>query len=785
MTIQWIDLVDADRLACGGKARGLARLLAAGLRVPAGLVLVGARPGDPLDELDAQLAALAPGPFAVRSSALAEDGEQASYAGQFESVLGLASAAEVRAAIERCLASATSERVRAYAGEQASPMSIVIQRMVDARVAGVLFTVEPTSGAKDRWTIEAVQGLGEALVSGHARPDRHVVDPAAPTRELVRELAGAAPVLREGELARLVEQAAKAREHIGGELDMEWAIDQAGELHWLQARPVTRVGELPLDELDTPIEPPLLGFTRYNVGEILPGAITPMTASTSVELLERGMQRFYRRLGIFTTDVGPKRCVLVVGGHLFMNMHGPYLFSSLVAGASKIGSDRAIGGRIFEELEGLPPRGALRRLWTTMRLFPVLRAAQREVEAAEHELLRTLESLPSPALASLEQLMTLGERVNDAHLAASNWSGMLAGVLEGVLGDGAPLDAEQRRLFAELLGGIGAVESADIGVDLAGVAALLRADAAAREQLDALDDTSALAWLRGDASGPVGAAFQALLVRHGHRCFRELELREPSWVDDPLPLLAALRASLLAPPRTPHQARPLDSFTLPPKSAKAIRWLVPRAHAGIRLRERSKSMIVRCARAIARQVQGLGAELVARGRLAELDLVYFLTLDELRAALRDDAEPMTELARLRRRVHDRHRSLRFGMVYAARPTPLPPAPPPADARRLRGNSVSPGVVEGRARVARNLHEARSLVAGEILIVPFTDASWTPFFALASGLATEIGGTLSHGAVVARELGLPAIVDLPGATECFTTGQQVRLDADSGELVAID
>jgi pyruvate,water dikinase len=77
------------------------------------------------------------------------------------------------------------------------------------------------------------------------------------------------------------------------------------------------------------------------------------------------------------------------------------------------------------------------------------------------------------------------------------------------------------------------------------------------------------------------------------------------------------------------------------------------------------------------------------------------------------------------------------------------------------------------------------VAGEILIVPFTDASWTPFFALASGLATEIGGTLSHGAVVARELGLPAIVDLPGATECFTTGQQVRLDADSGELVAID
>ena len=125
------------------------------------------------------------------------------------------------------------------------------------------------------------------------------------------------------------------------------------------------------------------------------------------------------------------------------------------------------------------------------------------------------------------------------------------------------------------------------------------------------------------------------------------------------------------------------------------------------------------------------------------------------------------------------------MFCCGDPEPLPPEPPPAGLAALQGIPVSGGVVEGPARVARTPAEASAMRPGEILVVPYTDAGWTPYFGVAAGLATEIGGTLSHGAVVARELGLPAVVDLRRATERLRTGQRVRLDADAGVLQALE
>ncbi|HLT35832.1 MAG TPA: PEP-utilizing enzyme, partial [Enhygromyxa sp.] len=352
-----------------------------------------------------------------------------------------------------------------------------------------------------------------------------------------------------------------------------------------------------------------------------------------------------------------------------------------------------------------------------------------------------------------------------------------------LIGDGAPLSPELRGRLAELLRGLGELESADVGVELEQLARALRADPDALAQLGSRDDQQLLAWLRDPASGAIGRRFSQFLQRHGHRCVRELELREVPWAADPTPVLASLRVLATAPDRaTPPRRIELDELPVTPRIRRAIRWLLPKVHESIRLRERCKSLAVHAVRMIEPCCVAIGEQLIARGSLPELDLIYFLTYEEL---LDPAADELARIALRRRRVHAQQSSLRFAMVHRDEPRPLPPPTTRASARRMTGTPVSPGVVEGLARVARTPVEAAALRPGEVLIVPFTDAGWTPYFNIAAGLATEIGGTLSHGSVIARELGLPAVVDLPGATECFRTGQRVRLDANHGVLEPLD
>ncbi|PRQ05163.1 PEP/pyruvate-binding domain-containing protein [Enhygromyxa salina] len=793
-----IPLAAAHRPDCGGKANGLASLIEHGLRVPWGFVIVGSHTAPDPAAIEALHATLGPGKLAVRSSAAGEDSQATSYAGQYESVLEVEGHSALVAAIERCLASAKAARVQAYAAATASDvdpgMTVIVQQMVDARCAGVLFTRDPVSGDRSRYVIEAVAGLGEALVSGHARPDRYLIDPDSARVE--SELSGPTALLDADALTQLLAGARRARARFGHDLDLEWAIDRYGALHWLQARPITSAAAPAVNELDTPILLPSPGFTRYNVGEILPGAITPLTASTVVAFIDQGFRQAYARIGVYAPPDTDDASIVVFSGHLFFNMRGPYLFAAKVAGASKDEADRSLAGRVFDELEGLPRRGPLRRARTAACVFPALARAPELLAELEPQLAALHDSHAGLAelgvdelLTRVEALIACGVRLNEAHMLASTRSGMLAGVVDGIVGGGRPLDPEQRTAIIGLLQGVGEVESAEIGVAVQALATLLRADPATRARVLELDSAQLHAWLRSDEAGQAGQLYADFIARHGHRCIRELELREPDWADDPTALLVTLRAAVSAPPpRARVQPRDPDTLPLSRGSKRALRWLVPKMHASIRLREQGKSRLVRLTRLLASTCVELGNRLVAAQRLPELDLIYFVTRDELPRlahAPDDQRRALVLTATGRRRLHARQAALRFAMVSREKPQPLPPAPLPDATQRLQGTPVSPGLVEGRARVIRSIQDAAGLVPGEILIVPFTDAGWTPLFTIAAGLATEIGGTLSHGAVVARELGLPAVVDLPDATRIFTTGQRVRLNADAGTLEALD
>jgi len=282
--IQFQDIRKGD--AVGGKAEGLAKLIGMQLHVPPGFVILDAKPGHYPEDLEAQYHALCKknkngGKVAVRSSAIGEDSAGASFAGQYETILDVQGIDALKKAIDHCLASVHSERASSYRVQQATSdhsleervaMAIVVQEMVDARCAGVLFTIDPVHHRRDHLVIDAVIGTGEKLVSGEATPDHTLID--RNTKKIIRqELTDTTPILSPDNIRQLINDALKAEQLAGEALDMEWAIDQHEQLCWLQARPITTLAA-DLNELDSALIAPDHIFTKCNVAEALPGAWT-------------------------------------------------------------------------------------------------------------------------------------------------------------------------------------------------------------------------------------------------------------------------------------------------------------------------------------------------------------------------------------------------------------------------------------------------------------------------------------------------------------------------------
>jgi pyruvate,water dikinase len=769
--------------AVGGKAEGLVRLLSYGFDVPAGFVVMGATPGNLPDDLDAQYERIGAGKVAVRSSAIGEDSGEASFAGQYETVLNVEGTEALRTAIEDCIRSLENARAVAYRDEKTGQsdvqMNIVVQQMVDARAAGVLFTVNPVNARRDQVVVDAVAGLGEALVSGHATPDHWLL--ARDGSVFDSDIHGDAAVLSDAELTLLLDGALRAEEQYAAPLDMEWAIDESGELRWLQARPIT---QLPADpnELDTDPKPTDV-YTWCNIGEMMPGAVTPLTFSITGRGIDIGMQRSYRRIG---ANVPPGDGVRYVGmfyGHLFINLTTLAELAADVAGSTKTQMCLAVCGRDVEEVADPEPASALRRAINGARYFALL------VAAAKHrkELDSLIAGLDLPELGTAlqvyraidENLPALWEAY-ELHLLSSASSGALSPILLGILAKGEEPTQEHHAEVAEMLAGAEDVESADIAEGVDRVINRLVENPDSERAFASADPGAALAWLRSVDAGEASKEFARYLDRHGHRAVRELEMRQKEWAADPAPLITSLQSSLRA--RLQHGARhrPDARRRNSGEGHPFIRRLLPLAHAAIRSREHTKSGLVAVTTAFKHAYRALGERMAEEGRLADEDAVFFLTHQELGELIRGRRE-LADLAVSRRQVIDYQMPLHFPEIFSNRPEPLRLQPLEGEDGALVGKPVSRGAVTGRARVVETLEEAAQLQAGEILIAPITDVGWTPYFNLIAGLATDVGSAVSHGAVVAREYGLPAVVNLRVATSRFQTGDLVTLDGDRGTL----
>jgi pyruvate,water dikinase len=826
----------SDGPIAGGKGANLGELIAAGFPVPDGFVITteaytvaadaaGIDPREPeaaarrLRKTDVPEAIAAPAleayralradAVAVRSSATAEDLPGASFAGQQDTYLELTGDEAILDAIRRCWASLWNERAVAYRRDHGIDdrdvkLAVVVQRMVAATAAGVLFTADPVIGRRGRAVIDAASGLGEAVVSGAVDPDHYVADPV--TGEIAeRTVRRAEPVLDDAEVRELAAIGLRIEHHFGSPQDIEFAFDADRRLWIVQARPITTLYPLP-DEATREAAGPRVYFSA-SVAQGYLAPITPMGQEPFrriAEMLAGGFSRGQR-------NGGPVHSPLVEAGlRLFVDitpaLRDP-LGREIVERATGVAESRS--SVVIRKLAADPrfaPRSGS-RLGSIRRVVPIVVRSRvpifalrlmRSPDATRERYIRDIErvtdiDLPPTAtsaarLDAIEKLIRLAPRFAMPRLLGLVVAGMLSYVAVGrLLGDRAtPQELQSLTL------GLPHNPTTEMDLALWALTAEIRTDAASRTALgERHAGELAAAYRDGALPRPLQDGLGAFLARYGFRSIGEIDLGVPRWSEDPTHLLGAIGNYLqlgegaLAPDEQFERgAREADALiaTLLGRvrgpRRRVLRFFLGRQRALMGSRELPKYTLIRRLFTPMRELlTPVGEELAAAGGLESRDDIFFVTLVEARQALAGADLRATVAAR--RALHE-HELVRRHVprVLLSDGTDAEVALVEVPDGALRGSPASPGVVTGAARVIMSPQGAR-LRPGEILVAPSTDPGWTPLFLTAGGLVMEMGGMMSHGAVVAREYGIPAVVGVAGATERIATGEEITVDGSAG------
>lgn len=777
-----------DAAAFGGKAATLATLIQLGHRVPEGYVLAV----DPELErvtskqrrmLSHALEALG-GTVALRSSALAEDGDRASFAGQLESRLNLASVDALADALMACVASGHRAEPyrRAVARGADGGIAVIVQRMVAAERAGVAFTVDPRTG-DDQVVIEAVTGLGDALMSGTVAGERWTVTDD--------EARGADDGVLDAQTATAIAALARqlARE-LDAPQDVEWALAD-GELHVLQARPVTTVPIRP--RLDDPVEGQWLRDEAH-----YPSTMTAFGASTYGQIVPRAMSAASAEFGLVVDRLVP----YWRSGDVYFRMI-------------------PVGGN-----EGPPPPWWVLAL--VSRLHPRMRARMRTAERAvtsglfeetvaawdhqRHELaaeIRTLDDIDRTALSDAEllahldailDLMERGQRIHfrlfmpwikavhrfvETARELLGWPDEEATRLLRSAASSAPTAELSTLASAIVASGAQGIESA---TDMA--AALAEHDAELARELARWRRRWGLRASSYDPGAPTLAEQPGLLDDMLRQALTEP--RTPRGPDESL--LARARAALPSDTRARFESAWSEAARIHPLREDNVLY--------------TDNLICGLAR---RAVVEVGRRLHDRGRLRRADDVVELEIDEIRAALRSD-DDVSDRAHRRRcerawvaahpgpsvlngpphqppdvRGLPRHgREINAAMMWTVQ-REFPHSNPDHSPRRgadhaLVGIGAWPGSYEGAVRVVRSDADLAKVRAGDVMVAPITVPAWSVVFARIGALVTDTGGVLSHAAIVAREHGIPTVLGTGDATVRLVDGQRVRVDGARGRVV---
>jgi phosphohistidine swiveling domain-containing protein len=777
-------------------------------------------------------------PVAVRSSATAEDLPFASFAGQQDTYLGIVGEEAVLDAVHRCWASLWTDRavvyrMGAHVDQVGARLAVVVQRMVDAAVAGVLFTADPVTGHRGRTVVDASPGLGEAVVSGAVNPDHFVLDSrsgavlervvgdkrltirarAGGGTEAIPRSASTAACISDEQLRELARLGAHVQEHYGHPQDIEWAIDEAGTPWLTQARPVTTLFPVPdAGHGDGgSAEEDLRVYFCFSLAQGLTRPLTPMGLS-AIRVIASSVARLYGHPPADPISGPPG--VRDAAGRLFFDIT-PILRSA---------PGRVVFPRVLDVMEARSAT-VLRGLFDDPRLslvqrswWPVVRRLARLATRFAVPL-QVVQALVRPDVARRRAHRVgaqLRERTLPAHpVTAGQRLDFVVGILGDVVPRVMPRVAPPAATGFAMLGLAGRLLGADAGpgdlgtvlrglphnvtteMDLAlwSMATAVRADGEAAEAVRR-ESASELAdrYRTGTLPEVLQQGLRGFLGRHGSRAVAEIDLGLPRWSEDPTHILGVLGNYLRLedPERAPDTVFARGAAEAETMVAiltdrarrrgalrgRAVGVALNRTRQLAGLRELPKYDIVLVLAQARAELLEIGAELCSAGALPRADDVFFLDLREVADAL--DGRDVLDVAAGRREVYDREMARRHvpRVLLSDGTEPEASAPTPVPDGALVGVAASAGTVTGPARVVLE-PEGAYLDPGEILVAPSTDPGWTPLFLTAGGLVMEMGGANSHGAVVAREYGIPAVVGVPAAMSSIVTGQEITVDGTNG------
>ena len=830
----WDEAVVIEPAQVGGKAASLFRMLQLGLQVPPFFVITAAaHQASAAGKVDAALrtqieSALARlggdrYAYAVRSSGLAEDSADFSYAGVFETILEVRGTDHIIDAVERCWASHRSGIAAAYREKRGVQddvaMAVVVQRMVVAEWAGVSFSADPLTQALSVAVINAAPGLGEALVSGHVNPEEIRLD-ALTGRILERRIPSGVPAFPDDLRQAVLEVTRRAAQASSFPQDLEWAV-QDRALYLLQSRPITTLTGVfhnralePWRETGTPDDPDRV-WTRAYADEIWTPPVSPLfydiqnlTAVTASQIRNSGddaplppdIFKYYRAAAYMDASV----LVRLYAGQPPISRR-PSLFALLPPDFRQ-----ALTTARWDW------RGALRRLWR----FEVEHGKRRGV-ARNHRFLE--ESWPA--------FVVEGQRLADVEVAGLDDAALERHLAEvwGLAGSvGAECEVavlyyaqDIKLLLSSLLErwcGVGEEGHGEVSAGLDDSITVAEADAiwSIAQSLRAAGEAASTLACCSDWKSFQRAAHRHGLARvvgdvetflreHRHRGANYKDLIHPRWGDDPELLWSHVLAFLEAPqtvrrPRDANAASAQRRHAAQKKFLKQVRGpmaflkrrLLRRLfkwneiYSGLRDNHRFYYDYVWWL--VRRVYAERGRRLATQGLIAASVDVYFLArseIDELRSGVLTAAVAAERIAVRRHewqqtRLRPPARFLRRGYVPDESE-----APSTGSDRLLQGLAASAGQVTGRARVIYDIHGLHAVKTGDILVTRQTDPGWTPAFSRLGGLVLETGGVLAHGASLCREYGLPCVTAVENALSVIADGDLIALDGGSGRVSILE
>ncbi|MDA0211076.1 MAG: PEP-utilizing enzyme [Cyanobacteria bacterium FC1] len=829
----------------GAKARNLARLRDKGILIPAwfavspdafyaSLNLLQAQSLEDVDfsavigqlqpslevqqELEQALAKLCPHGemVAVRSSAIDEDGMMHSFAGQLESYLNV-KPEDVAAKVAQVWRSGFSDRILAYRREHQlgnpRPPAVLVQKMVNAEVAGVAFAADPVTGQRGIVVISAVLGLGDRLVSGEVNGDTYRVNRQG--KIVQQDLEDSEqPILTEEQVRAIAQLARRVSQKFNRPQDIEWAIEN-GQVYLLQSRPITGLADLP--------EPDglLQLWDNSNIAESYNGITTPLTFSFARRAYEEVYRQFCQIMGVRDRKIAQhadtfSRMLGLIRGRVYYNLISWYKVLALLPGFQ-------VNRRFMEQMmgvsEGLPEeivsqlsqanwqnrlRDSLDLVGTLVGLGRNYFTLPRQIQKFYQRLnLALLESrLPAPLTELRPDELTNHYRDLEKQLL-TRWDAPLVNDFFAMIFYGVLRKLTQKwcsdnegTLQNDLISGEGGMISAEPAKRVQLLAELAAKDPAFVQFL-CESSAEVIFGVMEEVPG-FSAQYTAYLDKFGDRCLGELKLESPTLHDNPLPLLRSIgQLAQSAPPPPPKadnslrlQAEQRVAQHLSASWQRLIfNWVLKNARNRVRDRENLRFERTRVFGRVRRIFVELGKRLYALDRLADPRDIFYLEVDEALGFVEGTATctDLKGLVELRKAEFASYAAEevpgdRFetrGIVYqgnrlqSARQEILS-----QDSDIRKGIGCCPGIIKAKVRV---IDDPLGVVVekGSILVAERTDPGWIMLFPAASGLLVERGSLLSHSAIVARELGIPAIVSLAGVTQWLQDGDWVEMDGSTG------